>query len=139
MRDADHGKAAEVFPIRKGHRMKRAPAGKRRVRVVLVLTTLPNRRAARKLAGIVLDEKAAACASLMAGLESHYVWKGKREKSQEVAVLFKTTPAAQRALFDCIRAHHPYEVPEMLSWSADRADPQYANWVTNAVRDQSPR
>ncbi len=115
--------------------MKRAQAGKGKIKVVLVLTTLPNRRAARQLAGIVLDEKRAACASLMAGLESHYVWKGKREKSQEVAVLFKTTPTAQRALFDCIRAHHPYETPEILAWNADRVASEYANWVTKAVRD----
>jgi periplasmic divalent cation tolerance protein len=117
--------------------MKPAQAAKGDRKVVLVLTTLPNRRAALKLAGIVLDEKRAACASLMAGLESHYVWKGKREKSQEVAVLFKTTPAAQGALFDSIRAHHPYEVPEILSWNADRVAPEFANWVTESTHPRS--
>ena len=101
--------------------------------VVLVLTTLPTLRGARSMAGEVLGAGVAACATVIPGLESHYVWKGRREKTREWAVLFKTTPEARPALFQWIRERHPYEVPEILSWKAEHAWPAFAGWVAGAV------
>lgn len=116
------------------------PKGRRQPvsRVVLVLTTLPTLRGARSMAREVLGTDVAACATVVPGLESHYVWKGRREKTREWAVLFKTTPKACPALFQWIRARHPYEVPEILSWKADAAWPAYARWVAAAITAGTP-
>lgn len=117
--------------------MKRKGRRKPVPTVVLVLTTLPTLRGARLMAGEVLEAGVAACATVVPGLESHYVWKGRRERTREWAVLFKTTPKARPALFQWIRARHPYEVPEILSWKASAAWPAYARWVTAAVTSPS--
>lgn len=101
--------------------------------VVLVLTTLPGRRAAKALASALVEAKLAACATLVPGWESHYVWEGRLEKTPEVALWVKTTPRARPAVFRMIRDLHPYKVPEILSWKADAVDGDYGCWVAASV------
>jgi len=118
--------------------MMKSGRGKPVPRVVLVLTTLPGLRAARTMARDALDAGVAACATVIPGLESHYVWKGRREKTREWALLFKTTPKARPGLFRWIRARHPYEVPEILSWKAEHAWPAYAQWIAASLSPDPP-
>jgi periplasmic divalent cation tolerance protein len=45
-----------------------------------------------------------------------------------VQLLFKTSAARAPELERYIADHHPYETPEILSWSA-HASPGYGQWV----------
>lgn len=96
--------------------------------VVLVLTTLPDPSAAQTLADAVLDARLAACVTELGVVQSRYRWKGQLESAQEVQLLFKTSAARAPELERYIAAHHPYETPEILSWSA-HASPSYGQWV----------
>ena len=96
--------------------------------VTLILTTLPDAAAAERLALGALSARLAACASRLAPVESSYHWEGRIESATEYPVLFKTSPARAAALQVFIAAHHPYQVPEILSWDAAAA-PAYGKWV----------
>lgn len=96
--------------------------------VVLVLTTLPDPSAAQTLADAVLDARLAACVTELGVVQSRYRWKGQLESAQEVQLLFKTSAARAPELERYIADHHPYETPEILSWSA-HASPGYGQWV----------
>ena len=96
--------------------------------VTLILTTVPDADAAQKLASAVLDARLAACVTELGTARSTYHWEGKRETSNEIQMLFKTSTARSLELEKFIAAHHPYDVPELLSWQT-AASEAYGQWV----------
>lgn len=102
--------------------------------VRLVLVTAPDRKTARTLANLALKAHLVACANLIPGLESHYWWKGKIDRSKEYLILFKTTRDKVGALEKIILSHHPYDVAEVISLSLDASTPRYLAWLVGSIR-----
>lgn len=98
-------------------------------KMLLVLTTFPDSEQAREVAGRLLDERLAACVSVMPVVESHYVWDGERQQASEVPVMIKTTEAAYASLEVRLRELHPYEVPEVIALPVVAGLPAYLEWV----------
>lgn len=96
---------------------------------LLVLTNLPDRPAAERLAQAVLQAKAAACVNILGPCHSVYRWKGAIERADEHPVMIKTTRAAYDALEAVVRKHHPYELPEIIAVPIERGLPGYLDWV----------
>lgn len=96
--------------------------------VILILTTLPSTEIANTLSRQVLDAQLAACVTQFAPMHSRYFWQGKFEDTEEIMLLFKTTAEIAPALKEWIARHHPYQTPEILSWSTS-ANSAYAQWV----------
>ncbi|MBI5918790.1 MAG: divalent-cation tolerance protein CutA [Nitrosomonadales bacterium] len=96
---------------------------------LLVLTNLPDRAAAERVARAVIECRAAACANILAECTSVYRWQGKVETATEVPLLMKTTEAAYPRLELAIRAHHPYELPEIIATPISAGLPAYLDWV----------
>jgi periplasmic divalent cation tolerance protein len=104
----------------------------------IVLVTAPNRRIARRLAKSALQARAAACANLVSGIESHYWWKGRVESSAEVLVIFKTAGRHLRRLEKLILDSHPYDTPEFLVLPLAGGNGRYLDWLARSVW-KSPR
>ena len=98
--------------------------------VILVLTNLPDRDSAEKLAGQLVDQRQAACVNILAPCTSIYHWQGKTESAQEIPLLIKTTEERYAALEQTIRALHPYELPEIIHVPVTGGLPAYLNWVS---------
>lgn len=96
--------------------------------VVLILTTLPDTRAASELTQKALEARLAACVTENGVVRSQYHWQGKLEAAEEIQLLFKTSVARSAELQRFIESNHPYETPEILAWQAD-ASPGYGQWV----------
>src|SRR5260221_7314479 len=97
--------------------------------VVLVLTNLPNRAAAERLADVLIEEKLAACVNILAPCRSVYRWKGTLQHDEEHPMLIKTTSERYAALEAAIRAGHPYELPEIIAVPIERGLQAYLAWV----------
>jgi periplasmic divalent cation tolerance protein len=97
--------------------------------ILLVLTNLPNTDAARTLAGHLVASRLAACVNILAPCQSVYRWQGAVEDASEVPLLIKTSATAYPALEAAIRAHHPYELPEIIAVPVSRGLPDYLAWV----------
>jgi periplasmic divalent cation tolerance protein len=96
---------------------------------LLVITNLPERAAAEKLADALLAKRLAACINILAPCRSVYRWQGAVQHEEEHPVLIKTTRAAYAELEAQIRAHHPYELPEIIAVPIERGLPAYLDWV----------
>jgi periplasmic divalent cation tolerance protein len=96
---------------------------------LLVLTNLPDRATAEKLAGVLVDQRLAACINILAPCRSVYRWQGAVQQEEEHPVLIKTTQDAYARLEAEIRAHHPYELPEIVAVEIERGLPAYLEWV----------
>lgn len=98
-----------------------------------VLVTAPSLAVARKLARSVLEERLAACVSVVPGIESHYRWKGRLEKSREALLILKTTKARLAMLRQRVLELHPYETPEFVVLPIQGGSPAYLAWVAESV------
>lgn len=96
---------------------------------LLVLTNLPEREAAERLAAALVAQRVAACVSILAPCRSVYRWKGAVQREEEHPVLIKTTAERYPALEAAIRAAHPYELPEIIAVPIERGLPAYLDWV----------
>ena len=96
---------------------------------LLVLTNLPDRAAAEKLADMLIAEQLAACVNILAPCRSVYRWKGAVQHDEEHPMLIKTTQARYAELEQALRAGHPYELPEIIAVPIERGLPAYLDWV----------
>lgn len=97
--------------------------------VLLVFSTFPDDAKAREAARILVGERLTACANLLSGVTSLYVWQEKTEEVAEVLTIFKTTRATYPALGARLRALHPYELPEIIALPLAAGLPAYLDWV----------
>jgi periplasmic divalent cation tolerance protein len=97
--------------------------------ILLVLTNLPDRAAAEKLADALLEKQVAACVNILAPCRSVYRWKGALQHDEEHPMLIKTTAERYPALEAALRGGHPYELPEIIAVPVERGLPAYLDWV----------
>ena len=100
-----------------------------------VYLTAPDEETAVRLARSVLEEKLAACANLLGAIRSLYRWQGELHDASEVAVMLKTTPLVAARLVERLGELHPYEVPCILTFSAEKAAIPFEAWVAAEVAD----
>lgn len=103
--------------------------------ILLVLTNLPDRAAAERLADSLIEKRLAACVNILAPCRSVYRWKGAVQHDEEHPLLVKSTTECYAALEAAIRAGHPYDLPEIIAVPVERGLPAYLDWVaaeTNA-------
>ena len=96
---------------------------------ILVLTQMPDRASAQALARTLLDTHVAACVSVGAPVESLYHWRGQIETAQEVPVAVKTRSERYTEVEAMIRAHHPYELPEIIAVPIVAGFAPYLDWI----------
>jgi len=99
------------------------------MQTLLVLTNLPDRAAAEKLAGALVDERLAACVNILAPCKSVYRWQNDIQQEEEHPMLIKTTADRYPALEAALRAAHPYELPEIIAVPIERGLPAYLDWI----------
>ncbi|HYD56101.1 MAG TPA: divalent-cation tolerance protein CutA [Burkholderiales bacterium] len=96
---------------------------------LLVLTNLPDRASAEKLAESLIGGRLAACVNILSPCRSVYRWKDAVQHDEEHPLLVKTTAERYPALEAAIRAGHPYELPEIIAVPIERGLPAYLDWV----------
>lgn len=98
------------------------------MRTLLVLTNLPDRGAAERIADLVIEKRLAACVNILA-CRSVYRWKGAVQHDEEHPLLIKTTAERYPAMEKALRAGHPYELPEIIAVPIEAGLPAYLEWV----------
>lgn len=101
---------------------------------VVVLCTAPDDETAEKLARLALEQKLAACVTVIAQARSYYYWQDKLEQQSEVQLLLKTNRRNQDALLLLLKQHHPYQVPELLVLPVLAGDNEYLSWLNGSLR-----
>lgn len=100
---------------------------------VLVITNVPNQTSAEALAEHLISARLAACVNIGSPVNSLYHWEGKLERTGETPVLIKTTAERYPALEAAIKAHHPYELPEIIAVPVVMGLEAYLDWIAAEV------
>ncbi len=104
---------------------------------LLVLTNLPDRASAERLAMALLEQRLAACINILAPCRSFYRWQGQVQRAEEHPLLIKSTEERYPELERAIRAQHPYELPEIIAVPLAGGLPAYLDWVMAEVRAET--
>lgn len=102
--------------------------------IQIVLTTAGSPDEANRLARTLVEERLAACATLIPGVQSIYRWEGRIESSTETLLLLKTGPGQLAALELRLRQLHSYQTPEFLVLGVEAASQAYLDWLQAALR-----
>jgi len=104
---------------------------------LVVLTNLPDRAVAERLAASLVEQRVAACVIILAPCRSVYRWQGSVQHDEEHPLLIKTTRAAYPALEAAIRALHPYALPEIVAMPVELGLAEYLHWVDAETRSDA--
>ena len=101
---------------------------------IVVLTNLPDRATAGRLARALVEGRLAACVNVGAAVESIYHWRGQIETAAEVPLAAKTRAVLFSQVEAEIRRFHPYELPEIIAVPITHASAAYLAWIADETR-----
>ena len=99
----------------------------------IVFFTSPSKDNAKKIAKELIDDKLAACCSLVNDVTSFFEWDGKVDERNEVMIIIKTSESKLNDLEKRILKLSLDDVPEIVSIPVDYAHSEYYNWLINTV------
>lgn len=106
------------------------PAGMTDLRTVYV--TAPDEDVAAGIASTLLRDGLVACANVLPGGRSLYVWEGDVVDAREAVMLLKTRADRVAEVVEAVGRLHPYDVPCVLTWPIDAGADAYLDWVRDA-------
>jgi periplasmic divalent cation tolerance protein len=95
-----------------------------------VYVTAENEAEAKLIARAVVEERLAACANLLGGIQSVYWWDGKVCEGEEVAFVLKTSNARKSELIDRIKQLHSYDCPCIVCLPIADGNRDFLKWIT---------
>lgn len=88
---------------------------------------------ARRIIQCLIQEKLVACVNYFP-IKSVYWWKGDVEDAEEVAMIAKTSAELVDRVIERVKQLHSYEIPCVVSWIIEKANPDYLDWIENSTR-----
>jgi len=102
---------------------------------IIVMSTVPSKEAGLAIAGLLVNEKLAACVNIIPGLTSLYKWKGKLCTDEELLLIIKTRKSLFEKVRNAIKGIHPYEVPEIIELPIMSGLETYMQWIEENTLD----
>ena len=100
----------------------------------IVLTTASSPDEAARLGRTLVEERLAACATVIPGAQSIYRWQGEVETASETVLLLKTAPQQLEALETRLHELHSYQTPEFLVLKVESGSSAYLDWLHASLR-----
>jgi periplasmic divalent cation tolerance protein len=96
---------------------------------IVVLITTGSQEEAKKLGHILVEEGLVACVNLVPKIQSIFSWEGKVVEEQECLLILKTVDDVFHSLEATVKAHHSYEVPEIIALPIVKGSASYLSWI----------
>jgi periplasmic divalent cation tolerance protein len=101
---------------------------------IVVLTTCGSEEEAARTARLLVEQRLAACVTVIPGAQSHYRWEGAVESAAEWLLIVKSSRAKFEELRVSLETAHSYEVPEVIALPVVEGSANYLNWIEGALR-----
>jgi periplasmic divalent cation tolerance protein len=103
------------------------------IETVVVLCSCGDPEAARRIANALVEQRLAACVTILPVVESVYRWQEKIENANEALLLIKTTSHQFLALQEKILELHTYDTPEIIALPVIAGLEKYLRWLGEQV------
>jgi len=94
-----------------------------------VYTTFPDEDSARRIAGVLVEERLCACVNLIPGMRAVYRHEGVVAQDGEVVGIVKTRAALAERVEARIKTLHPYDTPVFFHIEFARVDAATRAWL----------
>ena len=101
---------------------------------MMVFTTTESLAEAERIGRILVEEKLAACVTILPGATSIYHWEEKLQVSPEFQLLIKSRSGLWKRLHKRLKALHSYKTPELFAVKMQKSDRHYADWLKANTR-----
>ena len=100
-------------------------------KLLLLITTVPNKLLAEQIAKLLIKRRLAACVSIKE-VKSIYKWQETIEENKEFELTIKSLPKNLNELTDVIEKNSTYEIPELIYKIFD-SEISYFHWVEESI------
>ena len=100
----------------------------------IVITTVVSAEEAARIGRALVEERLAACATLLPPIHSIYRWHDKIESSNESMLLIKTSLDQLPALETRLHEMHSYQTPEFLVLPVESGSQGYLDWLKSSLQ-----
>src|SRR2546423_7169686 len=101
---------------------------------IVVMSTCGSVDEAERLARKLVDDRLAACVTVIAPVRSFYRWKGEVADAAEWLLMIKTSRVLFARLRSALAAAHTYELPEILALPVVEGSPDYLAWIDGELQ-----
>ncbi|MBD3353031.1 MAG: divalent cation tolerance protein CutA [Candidatus Lokiarchaeota archaeon] len=105
-------------------------------KLTIFFVTTPDFRQAKELGRNLVEQKLAACCSIIRNLTSIYRWKNKIEEENECLMLIKTKKERTIDIIEFIENNHSYDVAECIGIDIDSVSGAYRDWILRNVKEK---
>ena len=100
---------------------------------IVVLITAKDALEAKTISDQLLEKKLIACANIVEGVQSVFWWQGKIDQAKETLIVLKSKQDLFKKIVKTVKAHHSYEVPEIIALPIIDGNPDYLKWIHESV------
>jgi periplasmic divalent cation tolerance protein len=100
----------------------------RKNKFCIVKTTFNNKKDAKKLANLLIQQKLVACAQIEE-IESLYFWEEKIVDEKEFCLSLKTISKNYKKIEKLILANHNYRIPQIIQIPISDGLRGYLDWI----------
>ena len=101
---------------------------------IVVFITAGSHEESVKISELLLKKKKAACVTIVPGVNSMFLWKGKIDTAQENLLIVKTRAPVLEEIIQLVMQVHSYDVPEIIAMPVVGGSEDYLNWIDAEVR-----
>jgi periplasmic divalent cation tolerance protein len=98
---------------------------------LFIYITTSGAEEAMEIGRKLVEEKLAACANIIRGMETVYRWKGEVVSDSETVLILKTTDARYAELEARVKKLHSYEVPCIIAMPVELGSTEYLDWIAD--------
>jgi len=93
--------------------------------------TCPDLKIAEHLGQLLVSQGHAACANIIDGMRSIYLWKDKLESASECVLILKTLGKNLTDIERTLEKHHPYDNPCLIALPITGGSQEYLDWLAS--------
>jgi len=102
---------------------------------VVVFVTVPSEKEGVFLGRTLVEQRLVACATLIPNVRSIFRWEGKISEEQECLLVLKSRTEVYDALEVAVKAHHSYDVPEIIALPILQGSAEYLSWIREMTKE----
>ena len=96
---------------------------------IQIMVSINDSEQAEKIIKALLHDRLIACGQCLPKMTSYYRWQDELCSDEEYLVLLKTQKQHFQDVAQCIKKHHPYEVPEIIAIDIVTGNEDYLTWI----------
>lgn len=101
---------------------------------IVVFSSCGDEDEAKRVGRHLVEQRVAACVTVVPGAHSIYWWQGKLEESPEWILMIKSSREALPKLREELQKVHTYQVPEIVALPIVDGSPAYLDWMEREIQ-----